>query len=487
MEDKKDLMPEGLGEEENKEIDKKATEKISGQSEYAESELNDELEKLAQTFREELKKTKEDIQDEEEEIIEDKYGPIPEEELCTCCGEARRDKSFGENYEFCADCRDAMTRYPFAWYSFIPIVFTVIIAFFSVTAFFGEFEGYYIAHQARQAEKESKLTSAIAYYKMAIDAFDESDINAKNLKMDCAYALYDTMPDGPTSMMEISELIEDSLSDFESNLPVYKSRVDLRNEVLVMYGTMQEFYNIVNSEEYENVIDESVYDQVFARIEGIIDMKISVESIDGEKSQDFPADEAVVRFCEYMYAYTAGHHEDSYKYMKMVQELKPDYLWLYAYEMGIVESQTGDINVAEEFADKLYSVNIETSGAYCIYSSVERLKGNYDKAVEWADKGLENCKVDTEIMRHKAMALAAKGDAKAAKDVMDEALTYEENGLLYMVLAVVENELGNKDRVKEIIDYIEENGVTVTDRVNDCLDGKITAEQIFTEGTGDIQ
>ena len=29
----------------------------------------------------------------------DDEGVIPEEELCKCCGEQRRDKSFGENYD----------------------------------------------------------------------------------------------------------------------------------------------------------------------------------------------------------------------------------------------------------------------------------------------------------------------------------------------------------------------------------------------------
>jgi tetratricopeptide (TPR) repeat protein len=295
------------------------------------------------------------------------------------------------------------------------------------------------------------------------------------------------MPDGPASMQEAAELLESSLSDFESNLPLYKSRVDARNEVLVMYGTMQEFYNIVNSEEYENIVDESVYDEVLAKIDAIVDMKITVKSIDGKKSEDFPADEAVVRFCEYMYTYTAGHHEESYEYMKMVEELKPEYLWLYAYEMGVVEAQTGNLKDAEKLADKLYNMNKETSGAYCLYSSIERLKGNYDKAVEWADEGIENCPADTELLRNKAMALVCDGDAKTAKKVIDEAKGYEENGLLYMVSVVIENELGNKDEVKELVTYIEENGVSVTDKVNDYLKGKITVEELFAEGSGDIE
>ena len=78
---------------------------IDRSQEYSDKSLDDELERLAQTFRQELKKAQAMS---EEELIkngiviqqyEDDDGVIPEEELCQCCGEHRRDKSFGENYE----------------------------------------------------------------------------------------------------------------------------------------------------------------------------------------------------------------------------------------------------------------------------------------------------------------------------------------------------------------------------------------------------
>ena len=83
---------------------------IDKTQEYSDKALDNELEKLAETFRQELKKAQAMS---EEELIkngiiiqqyEDDEGIIPEEELCKCCGEQRRDKSFGENYEYCRAC-----------------------------------------------------------------------------------------------------------------------------------------------------------------------------------------------------------------------------------------------------------------------------------------------------------------------------------------------------------------------------------------------
>jgi len=52
---------------------------------------------------------------------------------------------------------------------------------------------------------------------------------------------------------------------------------------------------------------------------------------------------------------------------------------------------------------------------------------------------------------------------------------------------VVENELGNKDEVKQVKKDLKEVSLEITERVDDYLDGKMTAKQLFTEGVGDVQ
>ena len=218
----------------------------------------------------------------------------------------------------------------------------------------------------------------------------------------------------------------------------------------------------------------------------IIDKQVAISG--GKSSTEMVnADEAMVRFCQYMLAYSAGKYEDSYKYMNVVYELKPSYLWLYAYELGITELQKGDAEKAEMFAKALYNSNSELPDAYVLYSSIERMTGNTKKAIEWANKGIKVIPDNAELYRMKAMALVAKGDYKEAKKVIDEALEKQQYSYLYMVSLIIENELGNKDEVKDIKEIMKEEGLDIPERTKNYLKGKISAEEMFTEGTGDVE
>ncbi len=467
----------------NPELEEKAAKKFSGEKAYRKSELDEELEFLAQTFREELKKA----QEQGEEFFEDEEGVIPEDELCECCGECRKDKSFGENYPYCAECRDAMTRYPISWYNIVITIALVALSVMSCATFFGDFDGYYYTYLGEKAESQRKMTTAIANYDTAISIFDKEEINAKGVKLKCADAVYETMGEGVSSMDKVSDLISDALSEFDTKLPMYKSYVDLRDEVMVLYGTMQKFYLVVNDSKYADFENKEVYEEAMTAIGSLIDEEIQVKTMYGNGLKTYPADEAIVRFCQFMYAYTAGNHEDSYQYMRKVEELKPGYLWLYAYELGLVDAQTGDVKSAKELAQAMYENDIEYYGSYCVYACAERLSGNLDKSINWADKGIENVPDSSEIRRHKAMALAIKGELDEAKIVLEEANKLEQNGLLSITLLVVENELGNADAVKEIKTYLEENNVEIPQRTQEYLSGKLTLQKLFGEGTGDIE
>ena len=125
--------------------------------------------------------------------------------------------------------------------------------------------------------------------------------------------------------------------------------------------------------------------------------------------------------------------------------------------------------------------------SYVIYSSIERMTSENKKAIEWADKGINSISDNVELYRMKAMALAAKGDYEGAKKVVDKGLEEQQYSYLYMVSLVIENELGNKDKVKEIKDIMKEEKLEIPERTKNYLKGKITAKEMFTEGTGDVE
>lgn len=467
---------------------------IDKTQEYTDKELDEELELLARTFKQELEKAQAMT---EEELVkngiiiqqyEDDKGVIAEEEICQCCGERRRDKSFGENYEYCRECREAMKDYPFSIKSLAVLAATIFLCVLSVMSFAENFDKYNVVRKGDEFVSQRKLFSALQAYESAIEAFEEVDIVPEKLYLNSAEILYNTMPEGVGSMQGVAENIEVAISAFEAKLPLYYKYTKMRDDVLVINGTFQEFYTLLNGEEYadQDFEDEEVYKRVISDIEAIIDKEVVFATIDGGEKKT-KTNEAAVRFCQYMFAFSTEHYDDCYDYMLQVSELAPEYLWLYAYELGNVQLQKGKTDEATALADSLYRLNAENAGGYVLYSSIYRMSAQANKAIEWADKGLEAIPQETELMRMKAMAYIVKNDFETAKEILDEAREIKDYGLLMLVSLVVENELGNKTEVKEIKSAMKEDSLEITERVDDYLHGKLSAKELFTEGVGDVQ
>lgn len=499
MKDKNDL---GLTKDELSEaVDKTAVTEdnfssaIDKSQEYTDKALDDELERLAQTFRQELKKAQAMS---EEELVkngiviqqyEDENGLISEEDLCKCCGEQRRDTSFGENYEYCKDCREAMRHYPLSIPGIIVLAAMVFVAVVSVFSFAADFNIYNTVREGDKYLSQNKLYSALDSYEGAISAFNDEDVFARNLYFKSIKLLNYSMPDGVYSMSEIIEKVEASLSAIEAKIPIYADYVQIHKEAQVLYGTMAEFYNVLNNEKYVeyDFSDKEQYEELMTEIGSIIDKQVTVVSVDKKTSQMVASSEAMVRYCQYMFAYTNGFYEDSYQYMNKVRELKPEYLWLYAYELGMVELQSGDIEKSQSLADALCKSNAELPDGYALQSTICRMDGDNKKALEWANEGIKVAPQNAELYRIKAMAYITDGDFEQAKKAIDTALENDGYALLYMTAIVVENELGDDDRVKELKDIMNENNLEISEKTKKYLKGKISAEEMFAEGTGDVE
>ena len=468
---------------------------VDKSQEYTNAQLNDELERLADTFRNELKKAQSMT---EEELIkngliiqqfEDEEGVIPEEELCQCCGEQRRDKSFGENYEYCRSCREAMKRYPISIYNWVLVAAAVFVSVVSIFSFASDYDTYDTVRKADKYVSDNKMDSALEAYDSAIVAFSTKEVVAKRLCLKTAEIVFDNMPEGVYSMSEVQARIKKALSQFEMNLPLYSKYEDLYTESQVMYATMNEFYAVMDSKKDIDldIEDQETYEAFMTDIGAIIDKQVTVVSVDGKTSQLVASSEAMVRFCQYMFAYSMEQYEDSYYYMQQVSELEPSYVWLYAFELGMVELQKGNTEEAKELADILCLWNAENPDGYVLNSAIARMSGNTKKALSYADEGIKLNPDYAELYRNKAMAYIADGDFESAKEWVDKAIEKDEYSLVYMVALVAENELGNEARVEEIKDVMEENESELSDKVKKYLKGKITAQEMFTEGTGDVE
>lgn len=449
-----------------------------------EKELNEELENIAELFRTELAKAQEEAENEEGDITEETEEAeeeTPEEaeevELCACCGEEPKP----ENGDYCEKCLENMRHYPVGFSNILIALLVVIMAGVSVFTFFQDVEGYAYVYEAKKNMADGFLNSALENYDMGISFFEGKKANPKNLYLESARIVYKTMSNGTSSMNDVANRIEKGIGELNPDLFIYKNSVEMRDESMVLYGTMKSFYDIVNSGQ------NMTYEAVMTQVEALIGTELTVTAIDGKTQKTFIADEGMLRFCQYMYAYTAGKTAESEKYLRMVHELKSDCVWLYAYELTFADIKGGNLEEAKLLADAIYENNKEESDSYCLNSAIARISGDTEGAIKFADEGLKYCPTDAEILRNKAMAYVAAGDIKNASAAINEALTYNQYGLLYYTAIVIENEQGNKDKVNEMKNLLEDNGIKLSDRLNSYLSGKITAKQLFTEGTGEVE
>lgn len=497
MEDNKDLLNSNDLTENDGELSEDSF-PVEKAEENTNDELNAELEQIAQTFREELAKTQSEFESEEkteeaESGNEENETPdealISEEDLCARCGVNERDKAYGDTYEYCEECRKKMLRNPLGFSNILIALLVFVMAGLSVVTFTNDVEGYMQSYKAKKLKSENRLDSALIEYDNAISYFSSKNIDARDLYLESAEVIFRTMPDGTTSMDAVSDRISKALDSGIYKLPIYKKSVDLRNESLMLYGTMQEIYNIVNSEKYTqfSMKDEAMYKTLMSDVESLIGKALSIKTLDGKSEMEMVVNEGVVRFWQYMFAYTTGDTANANRYLKMVYELEPEYLWLYAYEYAMVQMEKGEYEEASAIAEKILENNVEEADGYNILCTLSRINGEHAEALEWVEKGIEYAPTDVELLRAKAMTLVAAGEIEKAKTVIDEALAENAYGMLYFTAIVIENELGNKEVVDEMIMTIENGGLALTEKMKDYLNGKITAEQMFTEGSGDVE
>ncbi len=466
--------------------------------------LNTELEALAELFRTELAKTTEEYESATEEApteneseAEEEATEEAEEEVLVCeiCGAPYKNGKDG----VCEECLAELRLQPLKFKNIIVILVIGILSIVAMRGFWQNVEGYALAYEAKANFSRGNLVSAQSAYDKAISYFAGKDVEndvkwigdtiiPRKLYFESAEVIFAQMSEGSTSMEEVANRVAMGYKDSVLPMPQYTRYKNMGYESQQLYATMQSFYDIVNKEEYQQytVDNTTMYNSIMKEIDGIAGTTVEITTVDG-KIKEMPANEAMVRFCQYMFAYSSGKTYEAQEYLAMVYETEPEYLWLYAYEYALSAINTGDMETAEKLAGELVEANRQDPDGYNLYSTIARLSGDGTKAVEWVDKALEANPQNAEVLRLKAMALVVSGDVFTAKEVIYEALSYESYGLLYYTAIVIENELGNAETVEETLSMLEGYGIYPSARLESYLAGTITAEQLFTEGTGDVE
>lgn len=465
--------------------------------------LEKELSELTRLFREELKKAEEQKKAEEEageefELIQqlddipegDGEEKIPEEELCACCGERARDRSISPNYEYCAECRENMRKYPIGIHHTVTAVAVIICAVISVMTFGVDLEGYNYARLAKKSERKGELTSAVSYYDDAIECFEDNSVACKILKLKSAECIYATLPSGAKSISETASRIEENLSAFEAKLPFYKKYVNIRNSALSQYAALEQFYSVMGNEEYSGFdgTDGEIYSKMQAELEGLVGTTTEITAIgDSKEKTEVVYDEGMLRFAQYMLAYSCKNDEDAYRYITLMKEASPEAVCLYGYELSLGEIKKGNLDAAAQLTDAMLENNAEDANAYIIKSALKRLSGDADGALDVSEEGLKIDETNADLYRQKAMALILKGDFDGALESAEAGIGYSQYGALYYVYFVAATEKGDAAAISSAKEQIDALGIGYTDRMTAYVNGTLSAKQLFSEGTGDVE
>lgn len=457
---------------------------------YKDEQLEDELEKLAETFRTELKKAKEQggVKVSDNEVVDENNNTIPKEELCECCGERKKDTTISANYAYCKECRELMKRYPLSLASVFVALVMVALAVVGVINFTNDFDGYNSVRLAKVADSENKKFSAVEYYDEAIAFFDDKEVVAKKLYKDSAINVFSTLPDGVASFKDVSSRIDEALSDFEAKLPIYKGYKDLSDNALLMYDSFNAFYAILSNTEYSSVTpdDKEMVSAIYNEIGELADKEHTIESLTGEEiTANY--NNAAVLFSQFMFAYTYDDFDSAYECLNLLWEAYPEYIQMFGYELAIIEVQYGNYKNATKLADAIKANNAEDSSPYVIYAYNKRMQGDLDKAIKNVDTGLSIDETNSDLYRQKGIALMLDGKLDEAIETLETGLSYGEYGVLYYTYLVALTEAEDEEKIKTVNETLKNAGLKAPERVQQYLDGKLTCKQLFMEGTGDIE
>jgi tetratricopeptide (TPR) repeat protein len=166
--------------------------------------------------------------------------------------------------------------------------------------------------------------------------------------------------------------------------------------------------------------------------------------------------------------------------------------YYYAVKTYIVKN---DFDKANELCETMKANNPDGIDYYSIKAEVLRREGKYDDAVQICKDGLK-VGTDAEIYRQQAIAYMLLDDKDSALDAIKESYSTtlknaSSNSSVSMEVmntsALITFLCNDTETYNEITSMFKEQSVDLYDSVTKCINGDITFEEIFTEGTGDVQ
>ena len=196
------------------------------------------------------------------------------------------------------------------------------------------------------------------------------------------------------------------------------------------------------------------------------------------------------------YLFIAWSNEDYDRSVKIAEQMFAKNInnteaFYYAIKANILQ---GDLAAAAERCEQMRKENPDEVDYYSVKAEILRRQNKFAESIDICKEGLK-LNADAELYRQQAISYMLADNKDAALDTirqsydicLQNAYSGTEVSLEVMnTAALISCICGDTALYDESCAILEQMSVKLSDKVQNCIKGEITFEEIFMEGTGEV-
>lgn len=209
----------------------------------------------------------------------------------------------------------------------------------------------------------------------------------------------------------------------------------------------------------------------------------AVEAADIALAHNFQTAKAYIFKAEALFS--SEKYEDCIATVEEDVAKNPDTATTYVYKIRSLYL-LGKKDEAFEYCESLYDGDNTDSSYYAMKAELYRMDKNYETALKACKDGLAIDDENIELFRQQAIIYMLKNDTASAKKALTTAYDLGATLELVYTIAVYSTMADDETWYKEIDDLLKKNNLEMPDMVKQYVDGKLTLEDIYISGKGDV-
>ena len=408
---------------------------------------------------------------------------IPEDELCECCGERRKDDSFGEDYPYCSECRELMKAFPVKATAIIAAVVMVIVAAVSLYFCAVSIDDYTSLLDAEAYYSQRKYNDAAMLY----NSYLSQKKYGENVSLSAVKNL--------AGIFAELGYLGDAKDTVENHFPEAMLKLPWNRKYSRMSEDYDEMYKTSNA--VSEILQEVMYSSEKINFEEK-DAQI-LALLEPDENGEVQHSEVFVEYYRFVLMnITDQKLEKQLEQLNRIEELdKGEHPWLYLPNIIQTAARLGDTETAEKYFERCTEINVQESIAYSALANAYRFaeKTDAERILEVAKLAEENAAASDAPTFYQIYAIGYLFQGKN-EEAMKAMESYMNSGTmtgqspytvqscnLYALCCVLADD---EDGYKEMQNVFAASGMDIAKSVQKLKDGKLTVEEVLKDNGGEI-